>query len=104
MQRHSENVEFGNRPDGISAVPRPSEHGIVVDEVGVLQLGTGKDYWKVIQRIEESEEDGSNSEVRVGYYARSDDEWLWSQRHMKVEPEILNQLYSRAVTEGIMQI
>jgi hypothetical protein len=91
--------EIGNRPSEIDAPPRNSEFGTVVDEVGVYEKGPGKDYWKVIQRIE----DGSDRIVRIGYYAGKDEEWSWSSRPMMILPEVFNELYARAVSNGILE-
>lgn len=91
--------EFGAKPDAISATPRNSKHGRVVDEVGVFQKGAGsRDYWKVIQRIE----DGSNVNVRPGYYVGRDGDWDWAQDSVLLPPEILNELYAHAISEGIL--
>lgn len=98
MADEQNSYEFGNRPDGIDDPPRHSKFGTVVDEVGVYQQGSRKNYWKVIQRIEGD----SNTNIRVGYYAEVDGEWSWSSRSMMLTPSLLNGLYARAVTEGLL--
>lgn len=99
MSDNNDSHEMGNRPDGIDDPPRNSKFGTVVNEVGVYEEGPGKDYWKVIQRIE----DGSRTHIRAGYYAGNDGEWSWSSRPMMLLPSVFNRLYARAVSKGILE-
>jgi len=99
MPQLHDDFEIGNRPEGISSLPRDSEHGQVVEEVGVYQQGSGKDYWKTIQRIEE---EGWESHLRFGYYSNDGDDWSWSPRPLMLPPRILNSLYAQAITEGVL--
>lgn len=97
--RQQPKFEEGNRPAAISSPPRDSKHGRVVDEVGVFERGTGeRNYWKVIQRIE----DGSAVQIRTGYYAGADDDWDWCQDPVILPPEVYNDLQAMAVTEGVL--
>lgn len=100
-EKNSDAYDFGNRPESIAAPPRQSKFGTVVDEVGVYQEGSGKDYWKVIQRIETDDADWE-THIRIGYYAGTDGEWSWSSRPMMLQTRILNELYARAVSAGIL--
>ena len=96
---NDEEYEFGNRPAEIQSTPRDSEHGRVVDEVGVFERGSGKDYWKVFQLID----DDGVPRVRTGYYSSADgDIWDWAQSTLLLRTDIYNELHARAVTEGIL--
>ena len=98
----NDDYQFENRPKTIDNVPRDSKFGTVVDEVGVYEQGSGNDYWKVIQRIETDGSDGPTTLIRVGYYAGNDGDWSWSTKPMMLEPAVLNELYARAVSNGIV--
>lgn len=93
-----EEFDFGNRPAGIDPTPRNSDHGTVVDEVGVFQNGGSKDYWKVIQRIESS----GRPEIRLGYYENQGSGWDWRLRPVMLPPQRLNRLWGRAISQGIL--
>ncbi|WP_049930954.1 hypothetical protein [Halosimplex carlsbadense] len=101
MPEDSDAYRFRDRPESIDAPSRQSKFGTVVDEVGVYQNGSGKDYWKVIQRIENDDEDWE-THIRVGYYAGTDGEWSWSSRPMMLQTQMLNELYAQAVSAGIL--
>ena len=96
-----ERHQFGKRPETIDDFPRNSKFGTAVDEVGVYEPGSGKDYWKVIQRIE-TDDDKSEMLIRVEYYAGEDGEWSWSSRPTMLNSVVLNELYTRVVPNGIV--
>jgi len=98
MVAHQTRYEFGNRPDAIKPTPRSSEHGTVIEEVGVFEQGSDKNYWKVIQRIK----DGNSTITRHGYYVGKGDDWSWAQDALLLKTEIDNQLTARATTAGIL--
>lgn len=102
MLKRYKSYQFGERPESIDELPRNSTFGTVVDEVGVYEPGSGKEYWKVIQRIETGDSDGPSSLIRIGYYAGEDGDWSWSSRPLMLEPAVLNELYAHAVSNGIV--
>jgi len=100
MCANEETYEIGHRPATIGPTPRDSTHGQVIDEVGVWERGSGNDYWKVFQLID----DDGVARVRTGYYSSADGEsWDWARSTLLLRTDIYNKLHARAVSEGILE-
>ncbi|MFC6770047.1 hypothetical protein ACFQDD_00660 [Halorubrum pallidum] len=98
----NDTFRFGDRPVHISPPEERDEQrpGEIVDEVGVLHITEeGPDYWKVIQRIIDTET--GIPKTRDGYYAAGDKTWNWTNGSLELPTAIRRQLDARAEGAGI---
>jgi hypothetical protein len=95
---------FGDRPPQIVPAADRDEQkpGEIVNEVGVLHVTPkGPDYWKVIQRIVDTET--GIPKTRDGYYASGEETWNWANGSLELPTVIRRQLDARAERVGIKQ-
>lgn len=102
----NDTFRFGDRPSEIAPAAERSEQepGEIVDEVGVLHITPeGADYWKVTQRLIETET--GIPVTRDGYYASGEEEgtWNWANGSLELPTVIRRQLDARAEGVGIKQ-
>jgi len=98
----NDTFRFGDRPVHIAPPKERDEQrpGEIVDEVGVLHITEeGPDYWKVVQRIIDTET--GIPQTRDGYYASGDKTWKWGNGSLELPTVIRRQLDARAEGAGI---
>jgi hypothetical protein len=99
-KNHSEEYTIGEPPDAIPDKPRDSEHGTVVDEVGVREKTSSKEFWKVIQKIKK---DNGETELRHCYYANTGNGWNFSPAPLMLPADVLDELTERAKSNGLFE-
>ncbi|MGQ3330638.1 hypothetical protein [Halorubrum sp. FL23] len=100
----NDTFRFGDRPPQIAPPAERDEQkpGKIVNEVGVLHVTPdGSDYWKVTQRIIETET--GIPKTRDGYYVSGGETWNWANGSLELPAKIRRQLDAHAEGAGIKQ-